>query len=153
MRTFWDQRAALVDQADRPRAGRQAPEAESGTAAPQVAARSVALKGQIEDIGRALDRLERLKGLFQGFLSPIAELVLEFQTCRDRMEETTARLVDLEEARRDLAGRHAAAREDRDRLAGRAAALDEAQLDLGDGPNPRPGRRDPAPLPFGGARA
>ena len=41
-------------------------------------------------------------------------------------------LAALEEAHRDLAARHAAALEDRDRLAERAAAFDDARLDLGD---------------------
>jgi chromosome segregation ATPase len=95
-------------------------------------ARSAALKAQCEDIGHALDHLERLKGLFQSFLSPVSELVLEFEACSGRLEETTARLAALEEAHRDLAARHAAALEERDRVAEQAAALDEARLDLGD---------------------
>ncbi len=132
MRTFWDQVVALVEQGDRPQRERQALQAEYEIAMPQVGARSVALKAQCEDIGHALDHLERLKGLFQSFLSPVSELVLEFEACRGRLEETTARLAALEEAHRDLAARHAAALEDRDRLAERAAALDDAQLDLGD---------------------
>ncbi|MGA2495238.1 MAG: hypothetical protein ABSF67_20230 [Roseiarcus sp.] len=132
MRTFWDQVVALVEQGDRPQGERQARDAGSESAMPLVGARSVALKAQIEDIGHALDHLKRLKGLFHGFLSPVSELVLEFEACRGRLEETTARLVALEGAHRDLAARHAAVLEDRDRLAERAAALDEAQLDLGD---------------------
>ena len=132
MRTFWDQVVALVEQGDRPQGERQAPQAESETAVPQIGARSAALKAQCEDIGHALDQLERLKGLFQSFLSPVSELVLEFEACRDRLEETTARLAALEVAHRDLTARHAAVLEDRDRLAERAAALDEPRLDLDD---------------------
>ena len=89
---------------------------------PQVGARSAALKAQCEDIGHALDHLERLRGLFQSFLSPVSELVLEFEACSGRLEETTARLAALEEAHRDLAARHAAALEDRDRLAAQGLA-------------------------------
>jgi DNA repair ATPase RecN len=132
MRTFWDQVVALVEQGDRPQGERGARLAGGESAMPQVGARSAALKAQCEDIGDALDHLERLKGLFQTFLSPVSELVLEFEACSGRLEETTARLAALEEAHRDLAARHAAALEDRDRLAERAAALDDAQLDLGD---------------------
>ncbi len=132
MRTFWDQVVALVEQGDRPQGERDARLAGSESAMPQLGARSLALKAQCEDIGHALDHLERLKGLFQSFLSPVAELVLEFEACSGRLEETTARLAALEEAHRDLAARHAAALEDRDRLAERAAALEDAQLDLGD---------------------
>jgi chromosome segregation ATPase len=132
MRTFWDQVAALVEQGDRPQGEQGARLTGSESAVPQVGARSAALKAQCEDIGHALDHLERLKGLFQGFLSPVSELVLEFEACSGRLEETTARLAALEEAHRDLAARHAAALEDRDRLAERAAAPDDARLDLGD---------------------
>jgi len=123
---------ALVEQGDRPQGERQALQAADKAAVPQVGARSVALKAQCEDIAHALDQLERLKGLFQSFLSPVSELVLEFEACRERLEETAARLAALEEAHRDLTVRHAAVLEDRDRLTERAAALDDAQLDLDD---------------------
>ena len=132
MRTFWDQVVALVEQGDRPQEEREARLAGSESAMPQIGARSAALKAQCEDIGHALDHLERLKGLIHSFLSPVSELVLEFEACNGRLEETTARLAALEEAHRDLAARHAAAIEERDQFAERAAALDDAQLDLGD---------------------
>jgi DNA repair ATPase RecN len=132
MRTFWDQVVALVEQGDRPQGERRARPVGSECATPAVDAPIAALRAQCEDIGCALDHLERLKGLIQSFLSPVSELVLEFEACRCRLEDTTARLAALEDAHRDLAARHAAALEDRDRLAERAAALDDAQLDLGD---------------------
>ena len=91
MRTFWDQVVALVEQGDRPQGEREARLAGSESAMPQVGARSAALKAQCEDIGHALDHLERLTGLFQSFLSPVSELVLEFEACSGRLEETTAR--------------------------------------------------------------
>ncbi len=116
MRTFWDQVVALVEQGDRPQGAREARLIGHESAMPQVGARSAALKAQCEDIGRSLDHLERLRGLFQSFLSPVSELVLEFEACNGRLEETTAKLAALEEAHRDLAARHAAALEDRDRL-------------------------------------
>ena len=128
MRTFWEQVAALVEQGDRQLGVRELGPGPSDGGPPQVGARNAALKAQCEDIGRSLDHLERLKGLFHSFLSPVSELMLEFEACRGRLEETTARLAALEEAHRDLAARHAAALEDRDR---RAAALDGARLDLG----------------------
>jgi DNA repair ATPase RecN len=130
MRTFWDQVVALVEQGDRPPGAREARLIGHESAMPQVGARSAALKAQCEDIGRSLDHLERLRGLFQSFLSPVSELVLEFEACNGRLEETTAKLAALEEAHRDLAARHAAALEDRDRLAeqGRAFAESEAAL-------------------------
>jgi len=132
MRTFWDQVVALVEQGDRPRGATTPNAAGSESGQPPIGARGAALKAQCEDIGRALDHLERLKGLFQGFLTPVSELVLEFEACSGRLEEAAARLAALEEAHRALAARHAAALDERDRLAERAAALDAAQLDLGD---------------------
>jgi DNA repair ATPase RecN len=122
MRTFWDQVVALVEQGDRPQGERAIRPAGSESATPQVGARSAALKARCEDIGQALDHLERLKGLLQSFLSPVSELVLEFEACNARLAETTARLADLEEAHRNLAARYAAALEERDRLAERRAA-------------------------------
>jgi hypothetical protein len=127
MRTFWDQAVALVEQGDR-----QAAETGGKIAMPQVGVRNVALKAQIDDIGNALDHRERLKCLIQSFLSPVSELVFEFEACRGRLEETTARLAALEQAHRDLAARHAAALEDRNRFAERAVALVGAKPDLGD---------------------
>ena len=127
MLTFWDQAVALVEQGDR-----QAAETGGKIAMPQVGVRSVALKAQIDDIGNALDHLQRLKCLIQSFLFPVSELVFEFEACRGRLEETTARLAALEEAHRNLAARHAAALEDRNRFAERAPTLDDAKPDLGD---------------------
>lgn len=130
MRTFWDQVVALVEQGDRPQ-GAGAPAAECERVIAQVGARGAALRAQCQDIGQALDQLERLKGLFRSFLSPVSELVLEFEVCTGRLEETTVRLAALEEAHRDLVARHVAALEDRNRLAARASALDDARVDLG----------------------
>jgi DNA repair ATPase RecN len=129
MRTFWDQVVALVEQSDRPQGERQARLSGSESAKPKIAPRTAALRARCEDIGQALDHLERVKGLFQSFLSPVSELVLEFEACRDRLEETTARLGALEEAHHDLATRHAAALVERDRLAERAEALAALQSD------------------------
>lgn len=129
MRTFWDQVVTLIEQGDRPHGERPPRPAETEIATPQVGFRSVALKAQIDDIGHALGQVERLKGLIQSFLSPVAELVVEFEACRSRLEETTAKLAVLEQAHSDLAARHAATLEDRDRLATRAAAPVEAERD------------------------
>jgi len=132
MRTFWDQVVALVEQGDRSHAA--APLGSTGSEAARLrpSGRAAALQAQCEDIGRALDHLERLKGLFQDFLTPVSELVLEFDACNSRLEETTKRLAALEEAHQALAARHAATLDERDRLAERAAAFDVAQPDRGD---------------------
>ena len=132
MRTFWDQVVALIEQGDRPQGAGEAQPMEPDGALPQVGARGAALKAQCEDIGRALDHFERIKGLFQDFLPPVSELALAFDACERRLAETTAKLAALEQAHRDLVARHAAALEDRNRLAKRAAAL-EARLATGIG--------------------
>jgi len=128
VRTFWNQVVTLIEQGDRPE--RPPRPAEPEIAAPQAGFRSVALKAQIDDIGHALGHVERLKGLIQSFLSPVAELVVEFEACRVRLEETTAKLAALEQAHSDLAARHAATLEDRGRLATPGAALVDAERDL-----------------------
>ena len=131
MRTFWDQVVALIEQGDRPQGAAEAqPTEPDGASSPQVDARGPALKAQCEDIGRALEHLERIKGLFQDFLTTVSELALAFDACDRRLEETTAKLAALGQAHRDLAARHASALEDRNRLAKRAAAL-EARLATG----------------------
>jgi len=129
---LWNHVVALVEQGDCPQGERQARPVGSESATPAVGAPIAALKAQCGDIGYALDHLERLGGLIQGFLSPVSERALEFEACRGRLEDRTARLAALEDAHRDLVARHVTALEDRDRLAERAATLDDAQLDLGD---------------------
>ena len=114
MRAFWDQVVALVEQGERPQSERQARPVGSESATPAVDAPIAALEAQCEDIGHALDHLERLKGLIRNFLSPVSELVFEFEACRGRLADTTTRLAALEDAHRDLAARRATALEDRD---------------------------------------
>jgi hypothetical protein len=130
VRTFWDQVVTLIEQGDHPHGERLPRSAETEIATPQVGFRSVALQAQIDDIGQALGHVERLKGLFQSFVTPVAELVVELEACRGRLEETTAKLAALEQAHRDLTARHAAVLEDRDRLAGRPVAPVDARRDL-----------------------
>jgi hypothetical protein len=130
MRTFWDQVVALIEQGDRPHDERPPRLAETEVSAPEVGFRSVALKAQIDDIGHALAHVERLKGLFQNFLSPVGELVVEFEACRGKLDETTAKLAALEQAHRDLAALHAATLADRDQLAAQGLALAESQAAL-----------------------
>ena len=130
MRTFWDQVVALVEQGEPPRGPRQGGAGRRAGEAPTASPRNAALRARCEDIERALDQLERLPGLFQGLLSPVSELALEFDACGARLEEASAKLAALEEAHRSLAARHALVLEERHHLAERCGRLDRENAAL-----------------------
>jgi hypothetical protein len=110
MGTFWDQVVALVEQGDPQRARRRGGGDRRAGDLQQVGERSAALREHFEEIERALGQLERMRGLFQGFLSPVSELAFEFDACAARLDDATAKL--------------AAALEERDCLAERCARLE-----------------------------
>jgi chromosome segregation ATPase len=159
MGTFWDQVVNLVQPADRAagRLGAIAVLGAAGIAPPRYAPnasleaigmQNETLRTQIEEVEHGFEHLEEVKGLFHGLLSPMSELLSDFETTKARMHETKIKLGLLEDAHEGLSARYAAALEERDLVAEarnallrenremeqRAqrvdAALSEARLDL-----------------------
>jgi chromosome segregation ATPase len=159
MGVFWDQVVNLVQPSDR-LIGRQGAIAVIGAAslAPTRYSANASLKAigmqnetlrtQIEEVEHGFEHLEEVKGLFHSLLSPMSELLADFEATKARLQETRTKLGFLEEAHEGLSARHAAALAERD-LVGEAknallrenremeqrvqrvdAALSEAQLGL-----------------------
>ncbi len=127
MGAFWDHVVNLVQPADR------WAEAQGGMAAPSAAAapsryapnasleaigmQNEALRSQFEEVAHGFAHLDQVRGLFHGLLSPISELLAEFETTKACLQETKIKLAFLDDAHQGLSARHAAALEERDLVA------------------------------------
>jgi chromosome segregation ATPase len=159
MGTFWDQVVNFVQPSDRA-AAQQGAVALLGPAsvAPQryppnasleaIGMQNETLRSQIEEVEHGFEHLDQVKGLFHGLLSPMSELLAEFEATKARLHEARIKLTFVEDAHEGLSARHAAALEERDivsearnallrenrEMAQRAqrvdAALSETQIEL-----------------------
>ena len=158
MGVFWDHVVTFVQPSDR-RAERQDVIAPSSAAAapprysPNASLEAIGmqnetLRSQFEEVEHGFAHLEQVRSLFHGMLSPISELLGEFEAAKACLHETKIKLGFLDDAHQGLSARHAAALEERDlvsearnaalrdnrELAQRAqrldAALNEARLEL-----------------------
>ena len=134
MGTFWDQVVNFVQPSDRS-AERQGAVAPLGAAsvAPQryppnasleaIGMQNETLRSQIEEVEHGFEHLDQVKGLFHGLLSPMSELLAEFEAAKARLQEAKIKLNFLEDAHEGLSARHAAAIEERDSVAEARNAL------------------------------
>ncbi len=134
MGAVWDQVVNLIQPFDRS-AGRQGSIAVISGAgvgpqryAPNASLEAIGmhnetLRTQIEEVEHGLEHLEAVKGLFHGLLSPMSELLADFEASKARLHETKTKLALLEDAHEGLSARHAAAVKERDRLAEAGNAL------------------------------
>jgi chromosome segregation ATPase len=158
MGVFWDQVVTFVQPSDR-RAERQDVIAPSSAAAapprysPNASLEAIGmqnetLRSQFEEVEHGFAHLDQVRSLFHGLLSPISELLGEFEAAKACLHETKIKHGFLDDAHQGLSARHAAALEERDlvsearnaaqrdnrELAQRAqrldAALNEARLEL-----------------------
>ncbi len=142
MGTFWDQVVNFVQPSERS-AGRQDAVAVLGAAsvAPQryppnasleaVGMQNETLRAQIEEVEHGFERLDQVKGLFHGLLSPMSELLAEFEATKARLHEMKIKLGFLEDAHEGLSARHAAAIEERDAVAEARNALLRENREIG----------------------
>ena len=159
MGAFWDQVVNLIQPSDRLVGGQGAIAVlAAGSVGPQryspnasletIGMQNETLRTQIEEVEHGFEHLDEVKGLFHGLLSPMSELLADFEATKARMHETKIKLGLLEDAHEGLSARYAAALEEHDLVAEarnallrenremeqRAqrvdAALSEAQLDL-----------------------
>ncbi|HYA73812.1 MAG TPA: hypothetical protein VEF36_11715 [Roseiarcus sp.] len=142
MATFWDQVVNFVQPPERS-AGRQDAVAALGAAsvAPQryppnasleaIGMQNETLRAQIEEVEHGFERLDQVKGLFHGLLSPMSELLAEFEATKARLHEMKIKLGLLEDAHEGLSARHAAAIEERDLVAEARNALLRENREMG----------------------
>jgi len=135
MSALWDQVVGLVhpnvQSSDEQDAAAPFAAAAAQRASPPLEAvgmRNEALRAQLEEIAHGLGQLELLTGSFHALLGPISELMAEFEAAEARAIETRTKISLIEEVCENLTARHAAAVEERDRIAeARDAALRESR--------------------------
>jgi chromosome segregation ATPase len=81
------------------------------------------LRAQLEEVEHGFQHFDQVKGLFHGLLSPMSDLLAEFEATRARLNEAKTKLALLEDAHEGLSARHAATAEERDGLAEARNAL------------------------------
>ena len=72
------------------------------------------LRAQIEEVQHGFEHLDQVRGMFHGLLSPMSELLTEFEATKARLHETKMKLALIDAAHEGLGVRHAAAVEERD---------------------------------------
>ncbi len=134
MGAFWNQVVNLVQPTER-LVGRQGAIAAMGAAmlappryAPNASLEAIGmqnetLRTQIEEVEHGFEHLEEVKGLFHGLLSPMSELLADFEATKARLQEAKTKLGFLEDAHEGLSARHAAALAERDLVAEAKNAL------------------------------
>jgi chromosome segregation ATPase len=136
MSALWEQMAGLVrtnprsseesDAAASPAAGEADRQPASRPRLENVGMRTESLRVQLDEVAHAFAQLDLLKGSFQGLVAPVADLMAGFEAAESRATEMGTKLGLVEEVCENLTSRHAAAVEERDRMAeARDAALRE----------------------------
>lgn len=128
MGTFWDRLVNFVQPSDRsaepqgaiaaPGAAGLAPQRYPPNASLEaIGMQNETLRSQIEEVEHGFEHLEQVKGLFHGLLSPMSELLTEFEATKARLHEMKIKLAFLEDAHAGLSARHATTLEERDAVA------------------------------------
>ena len=136
MTAFWG-RVKESQAAERPAARRPAEAATAAAPRREVEAtlesigmRNEALRAQFQQVEYGLAAAERARGQFHALLSPLSELLVEFETCKGRLQELKTKHALIEDAHAGLNARHAAAQADRDSAAAAVAAAQRDNREL-----------------------
>jgi DNA repair exonuclease SbcCD ATPase subunit len=141
MGAFWDQVVNLVQPADRAAArlgaiavlgaGVAAPQRYSANASLEsIRMQNETLRTRIEEVEHGFEHLEEVRGLFHGLLSPMSELLADFEATKARLHETKTKLDLLEDAHEGLSARYAAAHDERDLVAEARNALQRENCEM-----------------------
>ena len=84
-----------------------------------IGMRNEALRAQFQQIGDGLASVERAREQFQALLPPLSDLLVEFETCKARLQELKTKHALIEDAHASLNARHAATQAEREAAAGR----------------------------------
>ena len=133
MTAFWARGKESQASVERPAA--RVPIAAAPAAAPRrevertleaIGMRNEALRAQFQQIGDGLASAERAREQFHALLPPLSDLLVEFETCKARLQELKTKRALIEDAHAALSARHAATQAERETA---AAALAAAQRD------------------------
>jgi len=133
MTAFWARGKESQASVERPAA--RVPIAAAPAAAPRrevertleaIGMRNEALRAQFQQIGDGLASAERAREQFHALLPPLSDLLVEFETCKARLQELKTKHALIEDAHAALSARHAATQAERETA---AAALAAAQRD------------------------
>jgi chromosome segregation ATPase len=136
MGAFWSQVVNLVQPSERPVERFDADAPPPSRYAPNASLEAIGmqnetLRAQFEEVEHGFAHLDRVKGLFHGLLSPLSEVLTEFEATKARFSETRTKLALIEDAHESLASRQAATVEERDALAEARNALQRDSRELG----------------------
>ena len=138
MTAFWARGKELQASVERPVA-RLAPPAVAPAVAQRreaertlesIGMRNEALRAQFQQVGDGLASAERTREQFQALLSPLSDLLVEFETCKARLQELKTKHALIEDAHAALNARHAATQAERDAAAAAAAVAQRDNREL-----------------------
>ncbi len=138
MTAFWARGKELQASIERP-AARLAPPAVAPAVAQRreaertlesIGMRNEALRAQFQQVGDGLASAERTREQFQALLSPLSDLLVEFETCKARLQELKTKHALIEDAHAALNARHAATQAERDAAAAAAAVAQRDNREL-----------------------
>ena len=107
-----------------------APRREAEATLESIGLRNEALRAQFQQIEDGLAAAERARGQFHALLSPLSDMLAEFETCKGRLQELKTKHALIEDAHAGLNARHAAAQAERDSAAAAVAAAQRDNREL-----------------------
>ncbi len=95
-----------------------------------IGMRNEALRAQFQQVGDGLANAERTREQFHALLPPLSDLLIEFETCKARLQELKTKHALIEDAHAALSARHAAVQAERETTAAAAAASQRDNREL-----------------------
>ena len=95
-----------------------------------IGMRNEALRAQFQQVGDGLAAAERTREQFHALLPPLSDLLVEFETCKARLQELKTKQALIEDAHAALNARYAAAQAEREAAAAAAAASQRDNREL-----------------------
>ena len=95
-----------------------------------IGMRNEALRAQFQQIGDGLASVERAREQFQALLPPLSDLLVEFETCKARLQELKTKHALIEDAHASLNARHASTQAEREAAAAATAAAQRENREL-----------------------
>ena len=134
MTAFWargkDLQASAAERKTAAVAPSTAPRREAERTLEAIGMRNEALRAQFQQVGDWLATAERAHEQFHALLPPLSDLLVEFETCKARLQELKTKHALIEDAHAGLSARHAATQAERDAAAAAAAAAQRDNREL-----------------------
>ena len=95
-----------------------------------IGMRNEALRAQFQQVGDGLACAERTREQFQALLQPLSDMLLEFETCKARLQELKTKHTLVEDAHAALNARYASIQAEREAVAVAAAGCQRDNREL-----------------------